>query len=211
MPQPARGGLRLARLGAVVAVCLGLAAGGHAVGGGGLPDAATLGLTLPLLGLVALWFTRRERSIATLFAVLAAAEAALHVVFHLAGQHVATLGPALLGHAAHGRPAFAGEAALMTHATGHHAAMGIGAGVLPTPSMAVAHLVATALTAIALGWGDRSLWAAARRLLPVLPSAPRAPRPSGTPSCGAVPPRLRPVDLLRLAPARGPPLAVRPA
>ncbi|QQS01025.1 MAG: hypothetical protein IPK37_00500 [Austwickia sp.] len=224
MPQPARGGLRCARLGAVVAACLGLAAGGHALGGGGLPSASTLALTLPALGLVALWFTRRERSIPTLFAVLVGVEAALHAYFHLAAHGAPALNSGLdaallTGHAGHGRAAAASQVSQVSHADPGHT-LGLAGGghagqsldslsLLPSPSMAAAHLLAIALTALALGWGDRSIWAAARRLLPVLAAAPAVPRAVVAICCAAAPGRLRSLDLRYLAPVRGPPAEPR--
>lgn len=221
MAEPARGALRCARLCAVVVACLGLALAGHAVGGGGIPPVGAPLVATPVLALVALWFTRRERGVGALFAVLTAVEAALHALFHLAGHVPDGVGAnaLLTGHAAHGVPRApagpvigAGGPEHLAHA-GHGAAIHAGAmldpaSLLPTGPMAAAHLVAIALTAVVLGWGDRSLWALARRLLPVLPgpaAPPCPPRAGGRPV--AVPGPLRPLGLPRTAPVRGPPMA----
>lgn len=225
MSDPARGGLRLARLGVLVLACLGLGAGGHAVGGGGVPEVTTLALAVPPLTLLGLWFTRRERGVAALFAMLTGVQAALHVGFHVGGAQLdaAGLASAWSGHVGH-----AGYAGHVGHA-GHalapagadpgvalSAAHAIGAGhdaaaLWPSGPMTAAHLLAIGLTAVALGWGERSLWALARRLLPTLPRAAHPPR--ALPAYDAARPPLpaRIVDLLRLAPVRGPPAAPRPA
>lgn len=225
MSDPTRGGLRLARLGVLVLACLGLAAGGHAVGGGGTPGVAALALAVPPLTLLGLWFTRRERGVGALFGMLTGVQVALHVGFHLGGAQldIATLGPAMTRNMGHLGPAghlgHAGQALAPTGTdpavalSGGHA-IGMGhdlAAAWPSGPMAAAHLIAIALTALALGWGERSLWALARRLLPTLPRAIRPPT-ARPPYVAARPPLpARTLDLLCLAPVRGPPVAPRPA
>lgn len=205
MPDPSRGGLRLARLSAFVAACLGLGAAGHALGGGGVPVAGALLVTLPVLGLLGLWFSRRERGIAALFGLLAAVELGLHVLFHMAAAPAPALDPALLARAGHrhGAP-LATSHAEMIHGVAHGGSVH---ELLPTGPMAVAHLLAAAGTAVALGWGERSLWALARRLLPALPEPPRAAIAHEALIPSPAPAPLRAVDLVRLAPVRGPPVA----
>lgn len=218
MSDPARGGLRLARLGAFVAACLGLAAAGHAVGGGEFPAATALALAAVPLTLLGLWFTRRERGMVALFGLLAGVEAGLHVAFHLAA-HPLVLDPdaVALGLGRAGHSGYSGHLGAMPSPGAVDAAHALPAGVastpmdlaalLPSPGMSAAHLVAIALTAIALGWGDRSLWAAARALWPQLPARAlgRTPVAPASIRVATAPRRLSSLDLRRLAPVRGPP------
>lgn len=216
MPDPARGGLRFARLGAFVVACLGLGAAGHAVGGGGVPTAPTMLLTIAPLTLLGLWFTHRERGVWGLFAALTVVEAALHVVFHAAhaadpAAGVAAAVAARAGHAGHAGSDLAQASGHAGHLSGLPADGLLARGMLPSGSMLAAHLIAIAVTALALGWGDRSLWAMARRLFPVLAAAVRPAYPLAIRQPTTTPAPLRATDVLRHAPVRGPPLGLRPA
>lgn len=198
MPHPDRGALRLARLSAFVAACLLLGLGAHAYGGGGLPSRGALAVAAVPVALLGLWFTRVERGVGALLVALGTAQVGLHVLFHLSHGAAAALSVGG-GHAMHDPAARLGAVALRTP--------GVEA-LLPGPVMLATHLVAVALTALLLGWGDRSLWAWGRRLLPALPT------PAGSPALAAAPlPTrsvcpLRGIDLGRLAPVRGPPRPV---
>lgn len=195
MPHPDRGALRLARLSAFVAACLLLGWGAHAYGGGGLPSRGALAVAAVPVALLGLWFTRVERGVVALLVALGVAQVGLHLVFH--SSHGAPTAMAVgSGHAMHDSAAHLGAAALGTPGVEN---------LLPGPGMLATHLLAVALTALLLGWGDRSLWAWGRRLLPALPTPASPPALAAALLTTWTPCALRGIELGQLAPVRGPP------
>ncbi|MBR8740564.1 copper resistance protein [Nocardiopsis sp. MG754419] len=153
--RPAHGTLRLTRTALLAGACSGLAWGGHhlwsdtAAGVGGL-----LLATAFLFGL--LWrFTRIMRGFGDIFAVMALAQVALHLILQL------TAGPGLhppgSDHGGHG---------LLTHTLGL------------APGMLFAHLWAALLASALLAHGESALWfltTAVSRALPRPLSVPETP------------------------------------
>ncbi|GAB76515.1 hypothetical protein SAMN05421595_1643 [Austwickia chelonae] len=204
MVHPARGQLRLTRLGVFVTSSLLLGALGHAYGGGHMPSPAALTLAVIPLTITGLWFTKVERGITSLFTALALIQGALHLLFHLSHAHptASTLPPTNQ----HGHPT--------PHGSHPHVLLqGVEAAtpatdlphLLPTTQMFCTHLLVVALTALLLGWGERSLWAAARKLLLRLPRlvTPNIPSPVLIPHAHVLVRHGR--DVLAMAPVRGPP------
>lgn len=202
MPRPSHGRLRLVRLGVFVAACLGLTTGGHTLAGAELPGAGVLCLALPPLTLVGMWFTRRERGVLSLFGTLVLIQTALHAFFHLAHLPDAPTALAPTAHAGHHPTAldFIAHHGPDQHLDGSHLLL-----LLPSGNMAAAHGIVTVLAAVLLGWGERSLWAAARRLLPQLPISPTRPFILRLPPLCAVLPSPRTDPCRCLTPVRGPP------
>ncbi|MEN3539417.1 MFS transporter [Microbispora sp. ZYX-F-249] len=129
--------LRLARAAAFSAVCLGLGVLAHLFSGGeAAPGALALGL--PAVFAVALPLSGGERTLRTILPLLAALQAALHVLFAVSSPSAAdgAIRHVLAGHA--------------------HAGPGVG--------MLIAHGWAVALTSLWLARGEAALWALLRRL-----------------------------------------------
>ncbi|WP_162872781.1 hypothetical protein [Austwickia chelonae] len=209
MVHPARGQLRLTRLGVFVASCVLLGAFGHAHGGGHAPAPATLVLAVVPLTLTGLWFTKAERGVFSLFTALSLVQSALHLFLHLSHAH--TPARALSGPSHHLHPPRPNGPLHSDHeqvVTAAASSIEI-AQLLPSAQMLYAHLLAIAVTAALLGWGERSLWAAARRLLrpfprlitPTIPSQTLAPCVQVLVHLGR--------DVLAMAPVRGPPKGFR--
>ncbi|WP_219465268.1 MFS transporter [Nonomuraea rhizosphaerae] len=171
--------LRLARTAAFAAVCVGLAALAHALGGGSVPAPATAGLGLGAALLPALVLGGRERSPAAIGGWLVCAQLGLHELFGLYGDD----GTAYIDAHLHGR------------------------GLGPAVGMLLAHLTATLVTGWWLARGETAIWALLRRLglrLALLPR-PVAVRP---PVLAIVCVRALPTPpvFLRCVTRRGPPL-----
>ena len=203
MASPGDGVLRVVRTVAVTAVVVGLAVAAHVAGGGRPPRALEVaGLALGTAYLCA-WVVRRRLSLPVLGGVLAAGQWALHHAFDLLEASCAPVGAgaAHAGHAAAGvscEPMATGAGLV----AGPHAAA-------PSWVMLLAHVAATAVTAVVLAAGDRALWALCELLATLLPALPRATAPVAVParrSPDAAPaPRPRRAVLLRVSPRRGPP------
>ncbi len=143
MGSPTRGWLRLTRAATTTVAGLGLAVGAHKVGGGALPGAT--GCAVLAAGtFLACWactFRRLGRiSIAVLLGLL---QLAAHLGLMAASPPMAPSSAMVMpGHSATGG---------MSH--GHTGAGGW---------MVLAHVVATALTALVLNHGERAVWSVAR-------------------------------------------------
>ncbi|MGW5263711.1 MFS transporter [Microbispora sp. NPDC004025] len=140
--MPVTSPLRLARAAAFSAVCLGLGVLAHLFSGGEVAPAA-LALGLPAVFAAALPLSGGERTLRTILPLLAALQAALHVMFALSSPSIADVatGHVLAGHVAIG-----------------HAHAGPGVGML------IAHGWAVVLTSLWLARGEAALWALLRRL-----------------------------------------------
>lgn len=152
--RPAYGILRLTRTAILAAAATGLAWVGHNLwaeapaGAGGF-----LLATAFLFGL--LWrFTRIMRSFGEIFAVMALAQVALHLILQgTAGPAHVALAPGA-DHTGHG---------LLTHTLGF------------APGMLFAHLWAALLAAALLAYGENALWSLATAVSRALPHLLRVP------------------------------------
>ncbi|MBB5495104.1 copper resistance protein [Nocardiopsis metallicus] len=158
--RPAHGTLRLTRTALLAGASTGLAWVGHNLwaqtpaGAGGF-----LLATAFLFGL--LWrFTRIMRGFGDIFAVMALAQVALHLILQAAGPGLVALDHGT-DHSGHG---------LLSHALGF------------APGMLFAHLWAALLAAALLAHGESALWSLATALSRALPRLLRVPDLSfGTP------------------------------
>lgn len=151
--RPAHGTLRLTRTALLAGACTGLAWVGHNLwaespaGAGGF-----LLATAFLFGL--LWrFTRIMRGFGDIFAVMALAQVALHLILQTAGPELVALAPGT-DHSGHG---------LLSHALGF------------APGMLFAHLWAALLAAALLARGESALWSLAAAVSRSLPRLLRVP------------------------------------
>lgn len=159
--RPAHGTLRLLRTASLAAACTGLAWIGHDLWAA--EPAAPGGFALATAFLTAvLWrFTRVMRGFGDIFAVMAAAQAVLHLVLQGSSDpSFAALGTGA-DHTGHG---------LLAHALGF------------APGMLLAHLWAALLASALLAHGESALWSLAALLARALPPAhPRALPPCPSP------------------------------
>ncbi|WP_017590333.1 hypothetical protein [Nocardiopsis ganjiahuensis] len=151
--RPAHGTLRLTRTALLAGACTGLAWVGHNLwaespaGAGGF-----LLATAFLFGL--LWrFTRIMRGFGDIFAVMALAQVALHLILQTAGPGLVALEPGT-DHSGHG---------LLSHTLGL------------APGMLFAHLWAALLASALLAHGESALWSLATAVSRSLPRLLRVP------------------------------------
>ena len=76
----------------------GLAVGAHVSAGGGWPGWPVSAMLVALLGVLGVAFTRRRRRLPALFGVLAAAQAALHVLLSLLDAPASSCSVVAVGH-----------------------------------------------------------------------------------------------------------------
>ncbi|PSK98570.1 hypothetical protein CLV63_105244 [Murinocardiopsis flavida] len=158
MRTPAQGILWALRTAVLAVGCTGLAWGGH-IAAGGDPGGAASGPALAaatlLTALPLARFTSEQRGFGEIFAVLAAAQVVLHLLFQAAA------------------PATADHLAAMTGGPGSaqhgHALFGYSAGML------VAHLWAALLAAALLSRGEHALWTLLGLIDRAVPALLRAP------------------------------------
>ena len=139
--------MRLARTGVFALVCLALAAGAHAVAGGGLPPLGVVLLACVPLWFGAFWLTSRRLGAGAIGAALSLAQLGLHGFFHLTAAHLTSApgDPALTavgghpGHLVH--PGLAGQLPVSWEAAVPASA---GLDLVPGPSvtMLLAHIAA---------------------------------------------------------------------
>ncbi|MFJ3822924.1 hypothetical protein [Streptomyces nodosus] len=256
-PRTARAGcdLRLLRAAVFAAVCVVLAAAGHGLASCATVPLWTVGLGFLGVFIVAAALAGRERSLPGIVALLAAGQAVLHTLFGL-GQHsgalpmasdtAATADATLVARAAHLlcgataatlSPAQAqkilADARLASGpdtTVAHHPAdaLSTAAGLLPSLTMLLGHVLA----AVAAGWvlrhGDmallrlmrlsahgvaegalvralRSAFALVRALLAGLPGSPEAAARRAPRTAFLVPPKPRTTVLQHTVVRRGPP------
>lgn len=150
--RPAHGTLRVLRTAYLAVACTGLAWGGHNVWADAPASLGGLALATAFLFPVLWQFTRMMRGFGDIFAVMACAQVALHLVFQVSAAPVA--GAPDAGHAGHG---------LMAHTMGF------------APGMLFAHLWAALLAAALLAHGETAVWALAGLLSRALPRLLRVP------------------------------------
>ena len=154
--DPTSGRWRLARVAGLGTAAYGLAVGAHVSAGGGWPGWPVSVMLVALLGVLAVVFTNRRRRLPSLFGVLAAAQVALHVLLSLLDAPASSCSVVDVGH--HAATASCDPSV---------AASGSVAMAMPSLSMLVAHVVATAATAWLLARGEAWLWRTLRGLLAV--------------------------------------------
>lgn len=184
---------RVLRSSAFAVVAAALAGLGHVIGGSGPPDAAVLVVGAGGVALICTGLTRRRRSVAGIAGLLIACQLAFHLLFSLS-PHLMASGP--------------------TASSGLAASSGLTAssGLLPTAPlrMLAVHGIATALSALTLAKGEKSLF----KLFAVLR---RAVRVVLLPGAVGLPPQWAAAvayawphpsgALLSTSPRRGPPVA----
>lgn len=208
---PKHGWVRLARTGVFALVCLFLAAGAHALAGGGLPPLGVLLLACVPLWFGAFWLTARRLGAGSIGIALGLAQAALHVVFHVTtastGHTAATAATAAVGHSGHaglsGHLAHLGPATLSQSTSPGGARGDLLAG--PSVTMVLAHVVATIACALLLSYGEDVVWRLMRRLFRLPPSA-QPPATAPLWQVHARPLRARDARRRLTGPRRGPPV-----
>ena len=210
-----RGPLRHFRAALVTAVAVSLAAAGHVLGGGQLPDIGTVAMTAAVLLAPAAWLARRQLSFAVLVALLGAGQLTLHTAFAAFSPGASCLPQLPFSQLSSGLTPPAGglthygHGGLSCTAAVETVAMGDGAN---SPAMLAGHLLAMLATAWLLRRGEAALWQLLAWLRPLV----RLPRPFGF-----TPARHRPAAWptvfvaahrrnLRHNTLRGPPLAALP-
>lgn len=185
---------RVLRSVAFAAVATALAAVGHMLGGGNLPDVAVLVTGAGTIGLVGTGLAFRRRTLPTIAGSMAGCQLAFHLLFG-AGMHAAA--PAT------GMPGSIGTM---------HPAMGAGPWSV-SAAMLGFHVVAGLLSAVVLAGGESALFglfAALRRIVrPVRIGFSVDLPPRWTASFAFVLPRRSTGSLLATSPRRGPPAVVK--
>lgn len=187
--SPTCGWLRLARAAVVTITALGLGVGAHRIGGGVFPSPSH-GVFLALATFTVCWAcTSRCLGRAAIAVLLGLLQLSLHL-------GLMAMGPPMVGSSAMPMPAGSGGSGL--------AHFGVSWWML------LAHVTATALTAIVLARGEQAVWFIARQVRRFLPS------PDGRALCPAGAQRPPAVQVLGIRHSvhalggigrRGPPLA----
>lgn len=151
-----RSTFRLARAAVVAGATVFLAAGAHSASGGSLPDPLIMMGVLALVALPVMALSGRRISAPAMLAVLGAGQFALHNAFAVLSVS-STSAPTLAPGAGHVH--VVGTIAGAPGAAHHHA---------DSSPMLMAHMVATALTALLLAYGEAALWALLAWLQPLV-------------------------------------------
>lgn len=229
---PRHGWVRLTRTGVFALVCLALAAGAHALAGGGLPPVGVLLLAALPVWFASFWLTSRRVGARSLVFALGGGQLALHVFFHATARTVVGAGSpgsllgstgalgsggsvagAMPGHGAHAAHALA-HATAVPAATAATGTTGAGAGLeaLSTglsPAMLLAHAAATLVCALVMTHAEDAVWRLVRPLLATPCAGPLAVRVA----LWGVHPAPRPLTGRWCTPGwtlRGPPVGVAP-
>lgn len=191
------------RAGVVTALVIGIAAAAHTGAGGHLPAVPLMALLTALIMAPVTALSRRRISLPVLAAILATGQGFLHSAFSALSGQGQGCGPAGIAAHSHHQEMVVPECATAAPADLAEAAFATGSG--PT-AMTAAHVLATALTVLALGRAEAALWQLRAWLRPLT----HAPRPAVLPPVVAVPiprtasqPRKSPGT--RIAAPRGPP------
>lgn len=152
--DPTSGRWRLARVAGLGIASYGLAVGAHVGAGGGWPGWPVSVMLAALLGVLGVAFTTRRRRLPAVLGVLTAAQLVLHVLLSLLDTPASSCSVVSVGHHA------ATASCDPSVATAGSAAM-----AMPSVSMVLAHLAATAATAWVLARGEAWLWRTVRGIL----------------------------------------------
>jgi hypothetical protein len=165
-----QGSLRLFRMVLITGMATFLAAAGHVLGGGALPDLGIMAvLVVPVLVPVA-WLTRSQLSFMTLLSRLGSGQLMLHEAFTFLSSRPLCL-PSLADQMPHhGQVMGLGCSAALP--VSMPAGMGSGAG---SPVMLAGHVLALLATAWLLRKGEVALWQLLAWLRPLM----QLPRPAG--------------------------------
>jgi hypothetical protein len=181
---PLQGSLRAARAGVFGTAAVSLAALAHLAGGGAVPSLPVLALLAVPVAWVAVALTRRSRGPVALGAALLVTQALLHEsLMALSGMACAPLADGTANGSLAGMSAMAGMAGMPAGAVMTCTGTPSVAAALPGTAMSVAHLAATAASALLLARGERLLVSVMALLLHVaaavrLPRQLRAGRPA---------------------------------
>lgn len=173
---PDRGLPRLARTLVFAVAALALSGLGHLAGGGGWPRLELFALVGPAMLILSLWLSGRRRRLPGLLGILGLTQGLLHAAYHLAhgGGAVPPRLRSTLGAASHapghpggglGGPPVPSTAGAVPHlAAGPHDGAAVLTGLLPSPGMLLAHVLAVVLTAWVMARGEQALWRVVHRL-----------------------------------------------
>lgn len=162
-PVTLGGPLRVARAAVLGLAALGLAAGAHAAAGGGLPSWPALALLSVPVAWLCVLLTRRTLGLPTLLAALGATQAGLHTAFMALAPGGCT--PALPGGPMAGMHGGGTGVVAPTGCLAPSAMARDGMAIAAPAWMTLAHVVATAATALLLARGERLLVSLAALLL----------------------------------------------
>lgn len=202
------GALRLFRSLIITGVIVGLAAGGHLIGGGNLPAPMITAALAALLLLPVTWLAGRQLSFSTLLGLLGTGQLILHEVFITLSASVQgqTLMASRASHHHEGTSRLhclpPSPAALDTH---------VGLGI-DTLAMLAGHTLAVFAAAWLLRQGETALWQLLAWLRPLVVLLRPVATPAAGPRTFAHDPALIPAPWrnLRLNSLRGPPAAAFP-
>jgi hypothetical protein len=172
-----RGSLRLLRALLVTGAATSLAAAGHVLAGGALPEPQILAVVAALLLGPLIWLAHRQLSFPTLLGVLGTGQLILHEAFLVLSSPVPcpTAGAPMPHHGA-------GQVLDCSASVADALTVPTGAGA-DSPAMLAAHLLALLATAWLLRGGEIALWQLLAWLRPLV-NLPRSP--------GVVPVRYQP-------------------
>ncbi|MFL1376119.1 MULTISPECIES: copper resistance protein [unclassified Nocardiopsis] len=184
--RPAHGTLRLLRTASLAGACTGLAWVGHNLWAAEPAGAGGFALATAFLTPVLWRFTRIMRGFGDIFAVMAGAQVALHLILQGSADPAFATFDTGTDHTGHG---------VLAHALGL------------APGMLLAHLWAALLASALLAHGESALWFLAALLSRALPPArARELSPFPSPAAAVPAPVAVPVDPgLSAHPPRGPP------
>jgi hypothetical protein len=203
-----RGSLRLFRAVLITGMAMSLAAAGHVLGGGTLPEPAIMAVLAGLLMAPIIWLARRQLSFLTLLGVLGSGQLILHEAFTSLSSRALCL-PSLTDQMSH----HDGQAmGLDCSAAAVPASMPVHTGGADSAVLLAGHVLALVSTAWLLRQGEVALWQLLAWLRPLV----QLPRPAGI-----IPVRQRPIPAgpvfvpmprrnLRADSLRGPPAAASP-
>ncbi|WP_426977567.1 hypothetical protein ACQCSU_00325 [Pseudarthrobacter sp. O4] len=202
-----RDNLRLFRSALITGTTMSLAAAGHVLGGGTLPEPAVMAVLAGLLLTPVTWLARRQLSFLTLLGMLGSGQLMLHEAFTSLSPRAICL-PSLTDQVSH----HDGRAMGLDCFAAVPSSMPVHTGGADSPVLLAGHVLALVSTAWLLRKGEVALWQLVAWLCPLV----KLPRPAGI-----IPVRQRPIAAgpvlvplprrnLRADSLRGPPTAASP-
>jgi hypothetical protein len=155
---PGRGAIRLTRVALFALGAVGLAVGAHLAGGEAVSPAVALA-SVPAVMIVVNLLAARRRGRISLLLAMGLTQLGLHLTFMItsatAGCHAASgqVGHVMAGARGGARFTMSCDPSMMPAGAAHR--------MWPTPTMALAHVLATVLMVLLLGYGESAIWALA--------------------------------------------------